>query len=296
MMIRTNIRITLLLVALVSGMAVTMAVKQPACKKIEPTDPICVNAAQDCGPTPQGVCPGSWTCSQLAECEWKCDEAPQCITPSSVCGGGPLVSPVPIFIPQCPDGEVCQCVPSCPLCKDCGKTVCVAPEAGPIYQCGPGGICKAPDEKCACVPSCPECDDCAASVCVKCTTPNPSCPVFAPPAPGFCQNGVIVPQTSKDGCVLPPKCITECAEIQNEYSTLLTNATSCKSNADCSASMLVGLTCQCPATVNLDNTNGELMTALSLYWSSYCIPPGGGCGAGCANIQLNLCTNGVCGP
>lgn len=291
-----NIRITWILVATVSGMWVTMAVKQPACKKIEPTEPVCIDAVLDCGPAPQNQCPGSWTCTQLGECEWACSEPNQCLAPTSLCAGGPLVSPVPPFFPPCPDGEVCQCVPSCPACKDCGKTVCASPDVGPIYQCGPGGICKAPDEKCACVPSCPECDDCAVSVCVKCPVPDPECPFFAPPAPGFCSDGVIVPQQGKDGCALPPKCLTDCGEIESEYTALLKSAKSCTANSDCSVSMWVGLACPCQAALNLDKTNGELMTTLSMFWSSYCAPPGGGCGAGCPSVQLNQCTNGVCGP
>ncbi len=36
--------------------------------------------------------------------------------------------------------------------------------------------------------------------------PRPDCPQLAPPAPGFCQGGVVVGRTDVNGCALPPLC------------------------------------------------------------------------------------------
>jgi len=36
---------------------------------------------------------------------------------------------------------------------------------------------------------------------------NYSCPQYVPPAPGFCKDGIIVPQKGICGCPMPPKCV-----------------------------------------------------------------------------------------
>jgi hypothetical protein len=80
-----------------------------------------------------------------------------CTVPLSVCEQGET----------CPNGTVCQCLASCPLCEDCGSPGVCAPAGGVNpYRCNDDGSCQLPGDICRCVPSCPECDDCRASVCL----------------------------------------------------------------------------------------------------------------------------------
>lgn len=70
---------------------------------------------------------------------------------------------------ECPDGQLCQCVSSCPFCEDCGALVCAPPSLPSPYRCDERGTCDRPGDECVCVSSCPQCADCMDRVCV------PSC-------------------------------------------------------------------------------------------------------------------------
>lgn len=66
----------------------------------------------------------------------------------------------------CETGAGCNCVASCPDCRDCGPPVCSQPARGIVYRCNDDGSCAHPGDRCVCVSSCPECDDCTRQVCV----------------------------------------------------------------------------------------------------------------------------------
>jgi len=66
----------------------------------------------------------------------------------------------------CGPDAACNCVASCPDCRDCGPPVCTLPDQGTVYRCGDDGSCANPGDRCVCVASCPVCDDCSRQVCV----------------------------------------------------------------------------------------------------------------------------------
>lgn len=67
---------------------------------------------------------------------------------------------------SCENGLACDCVASCPDCRDCGPPVCAEPNSGIVYRCNDDGTCAGSGDRCVCVSSCPACDDCPRQVCV----------------------------------------------------------------------------------------------------------------------------------
>ena len=294
---------TALPLLLVLGPLLLGANDSPGCQKVEPEGLLC-DSAKDCEGQDHDACEGHWTCTGDAQCAWECDPEP----PVPACSVGPLcgglfVAPPKMAPPppvECPIDTSCGCIPSCPNCKDCATQACMpAGAAGGVHVCTSASDCKS-GSVCACIPSCLGCDDCPISACVPqdgCKEPNPPCPQFAPPAPGFCADGVIVPGGKDEaGCQAPPSCVKECAVVSSAYNAAVAEAKSCTTDAECASTWLAGLLCQCPVVIGA-SANTALLDALTTFYLAQCAPSEGwGCGGGCPSTPLGSCQSGSCYP
>lgn len=291
-MSRTWLKPLLLSAGMLVGMALLGADgKKAGCVPV----PVSIECAgpSDCEGMAHDACEGAWTCTDDAMCAWECAPPPPACVIGPMCGGPGAFKAAPIAL--CPEGSTCQCLPSCPDCDDCPASACM-PTFG-AWLCPKDGACG-DNASCQCIPSCPACADCALSACVPADLCAPvDCPLWAPPAPGWCDGGVVL-DGGKDasGCQLPPKCVKECATAEKLYSELVAAGKTCAAGQECTQQVPVGLLCQCPQALS-SSANVAAMEALQAWYLKTCAPPDGwGCGGGCPSSPTGQCTQGKCSP
>ncbi|GMV41695.1 MAG: hypothetical protein AMXMBFR64_34110 [Myxococcales bacterium] len=291
-MSRPNMKPLLLSAGMLAALALLAADgKKPGCVPV----PVSIECAgpSDCEGMAHAACEGAWTCTDEALCEWVCATPPACVV-GPACGDswGFAAPPAPS---QCGEGATCQCIPSCPFCDDCPAAAC-APAPG-AWLCPKDGSPCGGGATCQCVPSCPDCADCKLFACVPPDLCGPiDCPFWAPPAPGWCEGGVVL-GGGKDakGCQLPPKCVKECGAAKQVHGDLVAAGKACVAGAECTQQVPVGLLCQCPAVLTA-SADAAGIVALQGWYLDHCAPPDGwGCGGGCPDVPLGKCTMGVCG-
>lgn len=128
------------LVLILAGVSSFMA--PGPCKKIEPTSPICVNAPADCGALPVPDCAGVWTCGELMECVFVCEDVcikdADCPADTSCQQGQCLEMQSCYYAPplqgNClPEGVLCAVYGSAGSTVDCPLHLAsVSPDAPPI--------------------------------------------------------------------------------------------------------------------------------------------------------------------
>ena len=283
---------------LCGAMLVTMGLlgadgKQAGCVPV-PVEVECT-APADCEGMAHDACDGAWTCTGDATCAWECATEPPLCAVGPICGGGGGAKPGLIALPDCAEGTTCSCVSSCQACDDCATAAC-APPGVALWLCGdaPCGV----GSTCTCIPSCPDCADCAAAVCVPDGPCGPvDCPLWAPPAPGWCDGGVVLDGgKDKNGCQLPPTCVKDCATAETTHATMIATGKACAADSQCTEVVSVGLLCPCPRVL-ASGADVAGIQALQAWYLTTCTPSEGwGCGGGCPGLPTNACTDGACSP
>lgn len=145
-------------------------------------------------------------------------------------------------------------------------------------------------------------DDCvgawtctADAQCVWVCGGDPGCPLWAPPAPGWCEGGLVL-DGGKDaqGCQLPPKCVADCKAAEALYDELVTAGKACSADSQCTQEVPVGLLCPCPRVLSA-GADVDAIAAIAEWYLDACAPQDGwGCGGGCQVFDLYTCVAGKC--
>lgn len=84
-----------------------------------------------------------------------------------------------------------------------------------------------------------------------------------------------------------------CASLWNQYATLVANASSCSSTADCFHALQNRMTCTCETFVSDPSIEGEAGALATAYDEQYDCMAGVACGA-CPMQEFPLCQDGTC--